>query len=752
MLFGVWMALNAFAEIDQELKNAILNATDDTVLIETISKPGNSPDDIFMKGLACKRLAVIGSEKALPALSAMLPDAKLSHYARYALEAMPGEKVDAVLLQAAKELTGMPAVGVVDTLGARKMTAAVGLLKEKLAANPDPVMKKAIYAALGYIANDEAAAILLAELKGTPDTNDKVWAGLADALLDCGEAYEAAGNLAKAMEIYDATVHPSFPVYAQKAAAYHGLLVRKSAACELLLSKMFSDKECCFTGGLKTIREYAAEDGEAITKAIIGALDKLPPERKALVILALRDRTDAASKNLFFPVAISLTKDANVEVQVAAIRALGKVGAGRCGEVVDALNTSTPRENPEERQAVLDAMVQTVVALPCKVVNEKWLARWDGLPLNEVDVACAYFKVIELRRIAAAGPKLVAVANQAGLDAKVRDAALAALSEIVTLDNLNLLVDALNGEKDDGKVSWILRAACTRLPREDCAAEVVKMFNAATDAEAKGKLLTLLKQIGGKTALACVEKACWDDATVDAATQVLGTWNTPDDILDVAAACLKLAKESKEERYAVRGIRSYIRVPRQFDLPKETKFEMCRIAFETAKRPEDKMLIFEVFKRVIDVASAKAAMSYAADPAYRDAACAACVAVAMKFQGVSNELKALLNRVVAECQDAKTVADAKTVLNRLDAALKDAPYEIVSAKYGAGDSWKNVTAIVVAKFTGKADLGLVGNNQTFGDSAPGKVKTTQIVIKCKKSGQNRTLEFKENQPLVLPAE
>jgi hypothetical protein len=177
---------------------------------------------------------------------------------------------------------------------------------------------------------------------------------------------------------------------------------------------------------------------------------------------------------------------------------------------------------------------------------------------------------------------------------------------------------------------------------------------------------------------------------------------------------------------------------------------MCKIAFETAKRESEKKLIFEVFKRVIEVASAKEAMSYADDPAYREDACAACVAIAQKFQGQSSAMVALLKKVQEISKDEQLKKTAQNVIDRLDAMAKACPLEIISARYGAENTWKDVTDLVSTHFTGKAGLGITAGNSTFGDVYPGHVKTTEIVVKFRDSGETRTVIFKENEAVVLP--
>ena len=53
---------------DSALKDAILNSNDESFILEAIQKDGNAPDDIDVKTSACKRLAVIGTAKSVPAL------------------------------------------------------------------------------------------------------------------------------------------------------------------------------------------------------------------------------------------------------------------------------------------------------------------------------------------------------------------------------------------------------------------------------------------------------------------------------------------------------------------------------------------------------------------------------------------------------------------------------------------------------------------------------------------------------------
>ena len=60
------------------------------------------------KASACRQLTRVATKNAVPALAALLGDEKLSHMARYVLEAIPDPSVDAALRDAMGKLQGRP--------------------------------------------------------------------------------------------------------------------------------------------------------------------------------------------------------------------------------------------------------------------------------------------------------------------------------------------------------------------------------------------------------------------------------------------------------------------------------------------------------------------------------------------------------------------------------------------------------------------------------------------------------------------
>lgn len=116
-------------------------------LVAILKESGSS---VYAKGKACQRLAVTGDKTAVPALAALLTDPKLSHYARFALEPMPDPSAGEALRAALGKLKGKLLIGVINSIGMRKDTKAIGPLGELLH-NPDSEVAEAANVALARI-------------------------------------------------------------------------------------------------------------------------------------------------------------------------------------------------------------------------------------------------------------------------------------------------------------------------------------------------------------------------------------------------------------------------------------------------------------------------------------------------------------------------------------------------------------------------------------------------------------------------
>jgi hypothetical protein len=165
------------------LEEALRGAPPDTLAFvesKLVAVLGSPQTTSAGKDYVCRLLRQIGTAQAVPALAALLPDPKLSHMARFALQHLPDPAADAALRAALGTLSGNLKIGVVGSLGERGSRPAVADLAP-LVSSADTALAAAALRALGRIGGAEAAAVLTTATVA-PALRD-VW---KDALLGCG--------------------------------------------------------------------------------------------------------------------------------------------------------------------------------------------------------------------------------------------------------------------------------------------------------------------------------------------------------------------------------------------------------------------------------------------------------------------------------------------------------------------------------------------------------------------------------------
>jgi hypothetical protein len=170
------------------------------------------------KDYVCRKLMVIGTAASVSALAALLTDEKLSHMARYALERMPAPAAAQAMRDALPQVGGALKIGVIASLGVRQDAASVAALADLLG-DADAKIAAAAATALGDIQTAEAATALTAAKPS--DAGAKL--AVTDGLLNCAEAYLAAGKKADALAIYKLLAGQDQPKHV-KLAATRGML------------------------------------------------------------------------------------------------------------------------------------------------------------------------------------------------------------------------------------------------------------------------------------------------------------------------------------------------------------------------------------------------------------------------------------------------------------------------------------------------------------------------------------------------
>jgi HEAT repeat protein len=658
------------------------------------------------KAITCKQLAIYGSAAAVPELAKLLPIPELSSWARIALESIPGPEADEALRTATESLQGRLLVGTINSIGVRRDAAAVAALSGKLK-DADAEVAAAAAVALGRIGNDDASKALRTALA---DSSPEVRSFVAEGCVLCAERLHSEGKSADAIAIYDevraADVHLQRIVEATRGA----ILARGQDGIPLLVEQLHADDRALFRLALGTAREFP---GSEIDQVLVTEMTKSPDDRAALIVQAMADRKDT----VVLTAILKAAEQGPLAVRLSAVDALARVGDVTC---LNSLLKIAVDKDAELSVAAKD----TLAELPGDNVNAQIVAL---LPKAEGATYPLLIELVGKRRIEAVPQLLKALDNYSGV---VRTAALVALGETVSLQQLSVLIDQVVAPKkaEDAEIAQkALKAASIRMAdREACAKELSAAVDRVKSVPVKGTLLQILGAMGGTNALQAIGKAAksTDAQLQDISSRLLGEWMTE----DAAPVLLELAKIPSNP-YQVRALRGYIRIARQFVLPDAKRTEMCQTAFDAARQTAEKKLVLDILKRYPTVDNLKMSIKLMKVQELKDDATQAMLVIAQKLSGKGVDVKELL----------------------ATAGIEKMKLEIVKAEYGSGATQKDVTAVLQKQAGELPIITLVSAsyNASFGgDPLPGSTK--QLKIQYKINGKAAEASFAEDALIVLP--
>ncbi|MCY3024067.1 MAG: HEAT repeat domain-containing protein [Planctomycetota bacterium] len=603
----------------------------------------------LQKDQACRRLAVIGTKEAVPALAALLSDEKLSDVARYGLVPIPDPAVDEALRGALSKVKGRQLQGVAFSLGHRRDQAAIPDLA-KLLGDADVQVVGTAARALAAIGGPAAWKALEQALATAPEAARPA---VGDAAIVLADALLTQEKRDEAKAIYDtlraSTALPKRIV----AAAFRGAaLSRQTAGLPLLIEQLKTDDKDMRRMAYRLAREFP---GPEATKALAGELSKLPQDRQVLLIQALGDRGDVAA----LPAILELAKSGEVPVRVLSLRVLGQLADASVVPLLFEAAMGSPADVARAAQASLAGLPDS------KEVNDGILAVAEK---GDAKVRCVAINTVADRRIAAALPVLLKALDDA--DEQVRAAALRALGETTTVADVDALISIVAKPKKPQEIpaaEAALRAVFQRTENKPACAE--KLLGGLPQAEGASRcaILRLLIVVGGPDALKAVRTAC-KDANADVqetAIRALCDWTSADAAPDV----LELAKTSASQTHAILALRGYCRMIALKDLPADKKLAMCKDAMPLAKRPDEKKLVLAALGETPHPEALKMIEACLAEDAVKAEAELALLRISQAMSGTSpDDAKATLNKLIASTGNANIKKQAQQVLQQLEKA------------------------------------------------------------------------------------
>jgi HEAT repeat protein len=562
------------------------------------------------KAITCKKLAIYGTDEAVPALTPLLEDERFASWARIALEAIPGSAPDEALRKAAGKLHGRLLVGVINSIGVRRDAGAVNLLARKLN-DSDVDVASAAAVSLGKIGGRPAANALRRDLTKAPGP---VRPAIAEGCVRCAENFLADRKSADAVKLYDAVRQASVPRERILEGIRGAILARGSAGIPLLLEQLHSGDRDYFNIGLRVARELP---GSPATEAVAGVFRQASPDRQPLLLLALAERGDPAAT----PVVTEAARSGAKKLRLVAVEILDRLGDS---STLPMLLADATDEDPE----ISDASLAAVTRMAGNDVDSELLAR---LPDSSGRMRRALITLAARRGVQKAMPLIVQSVGDP--DSDVRGAAIQALATLGGKDEVSELALALGKSEVPADRAYMAKALVTLSGRvgAPCVPSLLTLLGSPMPDNRKAALPALVAA-GGPDARAAIAAGTEekDQSFQEEAVRALCSWPDawPEDA-EVAGPLLRTAKTDGNSSHEIMALRSYL----QFllgdeKLNKDDKLAKLRDIMPLLQRPEEKITAIAVLQGIPGPATLELLGAFASEPAIADDACAALVQAA----------------------------------------------------------------------------------------------------------------------------
>ena len=589
------------------------------------------------KSFACRTLQRIATKASVPALSGLLGEKHLSHYARLALERMTAvPEAGAALRKALENAPDTVQAGLIASLGERRDAKAVAAIAGRIVGKT-PALADVALKALGKIGTAEALKAL--QQVKVPKA---LAAAREEALIACAAQMAPASAAYAALKGVYETGQPVRRIGALDA------MVRIDAAkaSPIVLALIGGKPSPVRTGA---IRLAVTTPGKALTDALVAALGSLDVPTRAHVVELLGKRGDAGA----LPAVREQLKSPEESVRVAALAAMAELGGAK--------DVPLLLEQAAAGGAVGSKAVEALARMSAAGVDNALV----GL-LQQDALRAAAIGALAARGARTATPAVIRLTSDAKAD--VRLAAWKNLGRLAGENDVAALMKILIGIKDDGErraaqetVRWICSEAGDRkrcfeavAATHDQAGEAIRLF-----------ILELGSSVGTRQALD-FERAALKSGNAkarDKALRALTDWPNS----GAADDLLTLAREAPQATEKILALRGYIQVASRSGNDKERAGRYQK-ALELTKRREDKRLLISKLKDCRHIDSFRIVAKFLEDDEVRPEAEVAAIDVGRRIGGqpkFRQEVTAVVSQIAKTSKNKGTVRRAKDCLQRI---------------------------------------------------------------------------------------
>lgn len=533
------------------------------------SKPTLAATDFL-----CRELAVIGTEQSISVLVKMLSDESTTNPARYALEKIPVNAVDDVLIRAVKNIDDTETqIGLITTLGNRRSETTVAILSGFARQGNNDVATVALQS-LGSIGSEEATESMQAL---ESEINPALRNHLQDALLRCAFSLAQKGRSDAAHKIYLGLYHPGNPSLVQ-AAALMGLARLEAPETNDFLKKAIGLQDAEIQRVMPQILIQVKD--KALLESIASAIPDISDSSKIQVLLALSENKAKVGKDQ----AVQLTHSDNIGVRMAAYQALEKLGDASVTQRL--AQAASQAQETAERQAAQ----QSLYRLSGKDIDAAIMATIANAAERDLDpkVLVELIRAAAQRQIAKAPEVLFRVAMSQ--DPSVFSETIRSIQSLAGPEYIEEMVDLLVSRPGTNTQNALVLIT-EKIPDRNRRAEVILDKYASTeDVEVRISMLRVLGKIGDTHAVSLLnkERASSDSKISNAAFRAMADWPGSDFIEEMRMA----ANSSPDTKMKILAFRAYIRIlDTSVEMDQQQIVNKLIAAFRMAPRTEEQKIV-----------------------------------------------------------------------------------------------------------------------------------------------------------------
>ncbi len=535
----------------------------------------------------CEQLSLIGTNASVPVLSGLLADPPTSDMARYALERISAPQAAEALRAALSKVSGKERVGIINSLGQKRDSLAVALLVP-LATNPDQPTAVAAVAALGRI-GDDSSLKALAGLRKT--VSGPIRESVLDAYVRCLDDMVTRGDKAQALAGYRELYSSNEPAMTRVAALRGTAALEGPKATQTLADAVQKGDEDVRAVAIGLL---AAISSPEVTGLLTGAYPKLPARGRVQLLTALVARGDSAAA----PLLVGALKDDAVEVRVAGLEGIGKLGDS--SHVLRLAQIAADTQDPERGAARL-----SLYRLKADGVDKTVL---DSLNSAPAKVKIELIRATGERRIDSASDVLLKAAKDSNPD--VRRESRRALRETAQTQHIPALLGLLHDAKSASERADLETALVATLKRYEMAGmdTVRSALGAANTVDTKASLLIVMGRTGDASSLDLLRAAMKADEPAVQRAAILGLteWPTPDPLPDM----LDAAKTNQVRSHQILALRGYLKlVGLRSRRPRAESVQLLEEGLKLAQQDDEKKAVLSMLPRFASPEALKLAES-----------------------------------------------------------------------------------------------------------------------------------------------